>query len=102
MTTETRTIIEIGDIVGIQIECRECKATISHPVAKNYDKISLKCPNCNADLFTLTQPTGAPATSETAQHLLGLIKVMKYFEKPASDSHANLRLQLAAERKTGA
>jgi uncharacterized paraquat-inducible protein A len=100
MTSETRTVIEITDIAGIQIECRECKAMISYPIIKSHEKIASRCPNCNADLFTLTQNVAAPASSETIQALTALIRVLRHFEKPSPDLQANLRLQLAAEKKT--
>lgn len=101
MTTETRTLIDLADIDGIEIECKECTAKIAYPVAKTYEKFSPKCPNCNADLFVI-RGSGIDADSEVRNHLLALVRTVKYFAKPSSDLHADVRLHISARKVMGA
>ena len=47
MTFETRTAIEPQDILGIEIECTQCKCRCVLPL-NNFVKVPLACPNCPA------------------------------------------------------
>lgn len=46
MTSETRTLIELTDVIGIEFECRNCKAKVLYPFQEKYYHLSEKCPNC--------------------------------------------------------
>ena len=96
MTTEVRTMIDLADIDGIEIECQECTAKIAYPIEKTHEKFSPKCPNCNADLFMI-RGSGIDADSEVRNHLLSLVRTVKYFAKPTSDLHANVRLHISGK-----
>jgi hypothetical protein len=45
MTTETKTFIELGDVIAIQFQCRKCGTTISRSVAESTKPIR-ECPTC--------------------------------------------------------
>lgn len=55
MTTEKVHRIELGDVVRISLECKECRAAILLPAAGW--GVTFKCPSCNAPWAT----TGSPA-----------------------------------------
>ena len=63
MTVETRTFVELADIAGIEIECRECGSKIFYPRQNYGRKLLTKCANCNADLFL--NDAGATAIEQT-------------------------------------
>ncbi len=48
MTAETRTTIEIADIVAFEFECCKCKARVVRPLTDE-NKIPMRCVNCNAE-----------------------------------------------------
>jgi hypothetical protein len=48
MTTQRRTLIELGDIVAIEYECRHCHARYSVPVDRA-DRRPGRCQNCRED-----------------------------------------------------
>jgi hypothetical protein len=51
MTIINRLYPELSDILAVQLECRNCHATISYPTAC-WKPASLKCPNCSVTLVT--------------------------------------------------
>jgi hypothetical protein len=59
MTTETRTLIEMKDVLGGEIECPECHLTILYPIAKLF-RIEPHCPHCNCDWFDHRTGMGSP------------------------------------------
>ncbi len=50
MTTETRTYIELQDIIGLDVSCPHCMARISYDL-KHFDRFSFVCPNCHEQWF---------------------------------------------------
>ena len=48
MTVETRYLIELSDILGVEFQCRECgaKTLLDKP------KVLLECPLCKSDWLT--------------------------------------------------
>jgi hypothetical protein len=58
MTTETRTLTEMKDVLGVEIECPECQLTILYPIAKLF-RIEPLCPHCNCDWFETIAPEWA-------------------------------------------
>lgn len=53
MTSETRLLIEIPDVEGVELECPDCAAKILYPVEKYKDyQLAAQCPNCRAPWFS--------------------------------------------------
>jgi len=50
MTSHTKTMLELGDITFLEIECSECNFTASYPIAK-LAKLGPTCPQCNSRWF---------------------------------------------------
>ena len=48
MTYETRYLIDIGDILGVELECRKCHAQIALKTLES-TRIIWQCPMCNED-----------------------------------------------------
>jgi hypothetical protein len=56
MTSEHRTLIDLTDIVAVEFECEKCAAKVLYPLAKNYERFLLQCPNCNENWFAEPNP----------------------------------------------
>jgi len=46
VTSESRMVIDVTDISGIELECAECGAKILYPVNKYREQLATRCPNC--------------------------------------------------------
>lgn len=49
MTSKRRTSLEIGDLIGLVIECAKCTATLSIPFESLRTATPAKCPNCGSE-----------------------------------------------------
>jgi hypothetical protein len=96
MTSETRTMVDISDIIGVEIECQECMAKIAYPREKNQERIAQRCPNCNVDLFILTIERGGQG-SVSMEQVRSLMRIIRFLATPGADLKANVRLNVKAE-----
>jgi DNA-directed RNA polymerase subunit RPC12/RpoP len=94
MTSEIRTLVEIKDIVGIEIECRECKAKIFYPVEKNNERLHPQCPNCNSNLFVMEFDGAGQRGSVSMEQVKRFVKLIQLLANPQADLRANVRLQV--------
>jgi hypothetical protein len=93
MTSETRTLIQIGDIEGIELECPECRAKVFYPIEKNSERIGIRCPNCNCDWFILGDDPRY-RSSVAVEQIKILLRALKLLNTP-TDMKATLRLSVA-------
>src|SRR5258706_10464969 len=93
MTIENRVLIDLAEIAGIEVECRECSAKVLYPIEKNHERIGRQCPNCNGNLFTLTRTTSGEGSVSIEQIKL-LMRVLKFLAHPETEQGANVRLQV--------
>jgi len=102
MTSETRTLIGMGDVTGIEIECPECHLTILYPVAKLF-KIRPQCPHCNQDWFDPIPERhsveGAYPAIDNIQNIASHLRTFTRSDR--TDIHAQVRLRINTEAKTG-
>ena len=92
MTSETRILIEVSDVSGIELECPDCRARVFYPVEKNHDRIARQCPNCNREWFTFSDdPRNRGSVS--MEQIKMLLRVVGFLGKP-TDMHAHLRLHV--------
>ena len=50
MTSEIRTLIELGDVTGIEITCPQCQVKVLYPISKGF-KLAYTCSQCNKPWF---------------------------------------------------
>lgn len=82
MTSETRTLIELRDIAGVEFECRKCGARIFYPFKKQYERLSEQWPNCNENWFA-GDATRHPTEPTTANQVKEVIfRLQKVAESP--------------------
>jgi hypothetical protein len=96
MTSEIRTVIDISDILGVEIECRKCKAKVFYPTEKSYERLLPQCPNCNEDLFIIDKGVRAKQGSVTLEQIKLLMRIVKFLTTPGADCKANVRLCLGS------
>jgi DNA-directed RNA polymerase subunit RPC12/RpoP len=99
MTSEVRTVVDIGDILGVEVECRNCKAKVSFPVEKSYERLLSQCPNCNENLFIITRDAGGKQGSVTLEQVTLLMRIIRFLTTPSADCGANVRLYLDSRIK---
>jgi len=94
MTSETRTLIETGDISGIEVECEKCKVKSIFPVSSGF-KIAVYCPHCNQKWF---DETSDPHTGQNiclvTDSLRAVGSHLWALSTKRTDIHAKIRLHL--------
>jgi len=91
MTTETRQFIEVSDIVGIELYCDNCKATLSFPIAGAKEREVSVCPSCKQRWFPVPEKDN-PIAPEML--VVEIIKVLRS-AGIRKDLHAHCRLQVS-------
>ncbi|HEY1659893.1 MAG TPA: hypothetical protein VGG14_16190 [Candidatus Sulfotelmatobacter sp.] len=102
MTSETRTLLEPKDIVGMEIECHECHMTIFYPTAvKEVIKIVSYCPHCSHKLFDEVQSREFGSVScpaiESLQTVVANLRALVRADR--TDIHAQIRYRVNVESK---
>jgi len=83
MTSQTKRFIEIVDIIGIQIECKKCKASLlvggdtMRSLSDAHSDALYQCPSCHSDW---TAPLGSTVSSYDDE----VKKFMRTLEKMAT------------------
>jgi len=93
MTSETRTLIEFGEIAGIELKCPHCSAEIFYPIVKNYNRLANQCPNCSEIWITSPDPNARPGTPILAMRLKEALAALQDLITNA-DVRAHIRLQI--------
>jgi hypothetical protein len=97
MVSETRTLIEMTDIVGIEFACRKCGAKILYPLAEHYNRLSEKCPNCYEPWFT--KNVAAHSSAETAADEVKKIFATLHKVATSPEVLAQVRLSISGVAK---
>jgi hypothetical protein len=99
MTRETRTLIELRDILGVEIECpnSKCKAKCFAPIGADFSEVTLQCFQCRTPWFgsTFDRDRGRnfAAAVQQIQKLVDSIRQLSTDER--SDVHAGIRLHVS-------
>jgi hypothetical protein len=99
MAKETRTLIELSDITGVEFECRKCGAKILYPFRKEYERLAEYCPNCNEPWFAsvgMQHPT-VPTTADQVKKVIASIKAVA--ESPLVHARVRLAINIEADNK---
>ncbi|HEX3091226.1 MAG TPA: hypothetical protein VHW72_01320 [Candidatus Angelobacter sp.] len=84
MTSEIKTVFELDDIAGIEVECPECRASVLYPVQKTNERFAQNCLNCGAALI-------GPVAIE---QMKVLVRALKLLAEPGDGPHGNVRIQI--------
>ncbi len=93
MASESRTLIQLSDILGVEFECPKCQAKILYPIKTHYEPLPESCPCCGQLWFNENPglPADQPRVVELVQKTLtGLHNIS---ETPAI--RARVRLNIA-------
>ena len=86
VTHETKHLINVADVSGVDFECKQCRARISLPA--DATRVLLQCPSCNADWIL-------PNTDEH-NAIQTLLAVFKKTERALQGRPFSLRLQITS------
>jgi hypothetical protein len=100
MTSETRMLIGLDDISGVEIECSKCHLTILYPISQLF-KIAPHCPHCKQEWFNAI-PDKFPSDAaypaiESISSIAASLRALTRDDR--TDIHAQVRLQLKAGTK---
>jgi hypothetical protein len=98
MTREIRTLIDLSDIQGIEIECqnRKCRAKVMLPITSQLPANDCRCFQCNSNWFgsNYDARTGLPFSSAVAQINELMARIANLCSKERSDIHVPIRLHV--------
>ena len=93
MTSELRTLIELEDIAGVEIECPGCHVKIVFPMTQLF-KIGIGCTHCPQQWFDSKDEPGRkvyPAL-EKIQQIIAHLRALTNGDR--TDIHAKVRVQI--------
>jgi hypothetical protein len=98
MTKETRILVDLRDILGVEIACpgSNCKAKILFPINGNVSKLNHACFQCGEPWFgaSLSPQTGG-IVSAAVQQIHKLMDTLNWLSTDErSDIHAPIRLHI--------
>jgi hypothetical protein len=97
MTSETRTLIELTDLAGVEVQCSECQYLAVFPIGKVF-KIGSRCPQCEHVWFD-ELPNGREGGRHPAIDNLQKIasELRSLTRKDRTDIHASVRLHISTK-----
>jgi hypothetical protein len=98
MTSETRTLIELTDIAGIEFECPKCSAKVLYSLEKHYDRLANQCPNCNESWFDSRDAGVHPGTPLVADQVKAVFASLRTVAKHPG-IRTRIRLQISGVAK---
>jgi hypothetical protein len=98
MTSETRTYIDVNDLLAAVVQCPGCHASLALSFAADHMNLPQNCPHCRAQWFEST-----PQNPTRGQRLSALFEALRLL-KSSLDSKAEptkftFRLEIAQPRK---
>jgi hypothetical protein len=92
MPSESRTFIQLTDILGVEFECPKCQAKILYPIKKHYEPLPEKCPSCGQVWFDENPnlADGQPRIVELVQKTLTSLHNIS--ETPAIQARVRLNI----------
>ncbi len=95
MTKETRTLIDLKDIQGIEIECKKCKAKVMIPIGETLN-LGHGCFQCHSLWFTPSIDEIGQSFAMAVKQIETLVNAIKHLTSTQrSDIHAPIRLHVA-------
>jgi hypothetical protein len=82
MTTETKTFIELSDIIGIKVECGNCHSTVTIPVEQKMNFKGMgQCHNCGEAWLSLAMTNKEPEMAACASAILAASETLKHWQE---------------------
>jgi hypothetical protein len=98
MTTETRTLIELSDIVNVEMECPACGVAVSIPLTKVATTITAVC-QCGGRFFD-ERPNRHPSQGQypAIDSLIAIAaNLVALTNGERTDLHAKVKLRVKSE-----
>jgi hypothetical protein len=97
MTTQTRTFIQLSDILSLRIECGKCGSAVTIPIARNMNFKSLGvCRNCSEPWLTFAMSTIESAVEDCARTIQTTSQVLENWKNTVG-VHGNAGFSLSLE-----
>jgi hypothetical protein len=99
MTSETRTLIELGDILGMELECPDCQIVTFYPIRmESVKKLAAHCSHCNHLFFDMaTTSVSGPDAHPALASIFAIIGNLSRLTQVRTDIHTKIRLRIDTE-----
>ncbi len=81
MTIQTRTLISLSDLIGMEYECTHCHVKYSVPLQK-LDRPTLACPNCKEQWFDHPRGPAVDVSEDALQHFVDCLRFLQARQLP--------------------
>jgi transposase-like protein len=104
MTSQTKTFIEMEDIIGIQIECKKCHASLlisgdtMRSLTDAHNDALYRCPSCQSDWTAPLGTTMAGYDDEVKKFMRTLEKVRNINERLGCQIRFELKSESSSAR----
>jgi peptide subunit release factor 1 (eRF1) len=93
MTSELRTLVELQDIRGLELECPKCHAKFLYPLHNSPSRKKVcNCPGCGAPWFVTEHSSDAP------DQILKFLSDLETLSKD-KDIYAKIRLSVSLKNE---
>jgi len=100
MTTETRTLIDLWDILAIEYDCGECGAKFSIRLSSKDIDHPMKCLNCSAEWHKVSNAYNRLRFIELTRAIFQSAQALREMqERPENPIKLNVRLEVAVHEK---
>jgi len=102
MPSESRTFIQLSDLLGVEFECPKCRAKILYPIKKHYEPLPESCPSCGQLWFNENPglPPGQPRIVELVQKTFTSLHNIS--ETPAIRARVRLNISESCQEESPA
>jgi hypothetical protein len=92
MTSETRTMVELKDVLGVEFECPKCHFKVLYPAASSFERLATKCPHCYEPWFLIPEgPQGEETLDDVVKQWLTVMRNLP----TRKDMFATMRLHVS-------
>jgi hypothetical protein len=109
MTAQTKVFIELTDIIGLRLQCKECGSSLLIGIANTdgtlnellspHNYLLAKCPTCESQWTNVDRAAAAHGTASFDSHVKQLFRALAEVRKIESALGCALTLEIVPEKK---
>ncbi len=85
MTTQTKTFIELSDILAVRVQCSKCQSTVTIPIARYMNFAGMKrCTNCGNAWLAVEMSSIEPQIKACAETIRATVEELKNWQRTLS------------------
>jgi DNA replicative helicase MCM subunit Mcm2 (Cdc46/Mcm family) len=102
MTTQTKTFIELSDILAVRVQCSKCQSTVTMPITREMSFAGMRhCPNCGKPWLVLEMTSKESEIAACAATIRATSDLLKTWQETlAATGHSGFSLTLEIAQPT--